>query len=110
TLKKGIESKDVKIRINTACLMVSVNYDRGNATPILVAALKNDDVALKTQAAFTLAQSRLEVDKVAPIFLESLKHKTPGIRIQGLQGLGTFQNTGAAHAPAIAEMLRDDDA
>src|SRR5205807_7929767 len=58
-------------------------------------ALKNDDVALKTQAAFTLAQSRLEFDKVAPIFLESLKHKTPGIRIQGLQGLGAFRNTGA---------------
>jgi HEAT repeat protein len=109
-LTKALDSKDAKIRINTACLMVTVNFDRDKATPIVVAALKNDDVALKTQAAFTLAQARLEVDKVAPIFLESLKHKTPGIRVQGLQGLSTFGNTSAAHAPAIVEMLRDEDA
>ena len=109
-LIKALDSKDAKVRINTACLMVVVNVDRDKATPILLEAIKNNDVALKTQAALTLAQSRLEVDKVAPIFLESLKHKTPGIRVQGLQGLSAFGHTSASHAPVIAQLLRDDDA
>jgi HEAT repeat protein len=110
SLTKALKSKDAKVRINTASLMVSVNFDRDTALPILVEALKSEDLGLKMQAAFTLAQHRLQNDKVVPIFLEGLKHKSAGMRVQGMQGLSMFGNTAASSAPAVAEMLRDDDA
>ncbi len=107
TLTKALESKDAKVRINTASLMVNVSFDIDKAMPVLVEALKNDDLGLKMQAAFTLAQRRLQTDKVTPIFIDGLKHKAPSVRVQALQGLSLQGN--AAIAPRVAEMMRDPD-
>jgi HEAT repeat protein len=65
---------------------------------------------LRMQAAFTLAQRRLEVNKLMPLFVEGLKHKSSGVRLQAVQGLSMLGNTGGGAAAALAETLRDPDA
>lgn len=109
TLTKALESKNDKIRINTASLMVQVGLDTATAQPILVAALAHDDLALKMQAAFTLAQRKLERDKVLPIFVDGLKHKSSGVRLQAVQGVSMFGNGASAYAVDIAKMFKDSD-
>ncbi len=110
TLRKGLENKSDKVRINTASLMVNVGVDVADATPVLIGALKHEDLGLKMQAAFTLAQRRLELDKVTPIFLDGLKHKQSGVRVQALQGISMMGNPkGSAAAVSVAESLRDPE-
>ncbi len=110
TLRKGLESKSDKVRINTASLMVNVGLDVNDATPVLVGALKHEDLGLKMQAAFTLAQRRIELDKVTPIFLDGLKHKSSGVRVQALQGISMMGQSQGATAVAVAQSLRDPEA
>lgn len=110
-LTTALASKDAKIRINTACLIVVVGDARTkDAMPILHDALANAELEFKMQAAFTLAQRQLDTDKVSAIFVDGLKHKTPGVRIQAIQGLGMMRNAGPSVAPKLAEALRDPDA
>lgn len=109
TLRKGLESKNDKVRINTASLMVNFGVDANEATPVLLGALKHEDLGLKMQAAFTLAQRRVELDKVTPIFFEGLKHKSSGVRVQALQGISMMGNTQGAVAATVAQSLNDAD-
>jgi HEAT repeat protein len=109
-LKKGLESKDGKVRINTASLMVSVGFDVNSAIPVLVDGLTNDDLGLKMQAAFTLAQTGRERDKVVPIFIDGLKHKSMGVRIQAAQGLQRIGNSGDKAHKALVAALGDSEA
>ncbi len=109
-LKKGLASQDDKVRINTASLMVSVNFEPNTATPILVEALKHNDLGLRMQAAFTLANSRRELDKVTPIFIDGLSHKAVGVRVQAAQGLQQIGNAGEKAQKALATALQDPEA
>jgi HEAT repeat protein len=109
TLIKGLESKNDKVRINTAALMVGVNFKADAAFPVLVEGLKNEDLGLKMQAAFTLAQRQQHKDKVLPIFLDGLKHKSAGVRLQGVQGISMFGNGASAYAVDLAKVLSDPD-
>ncbi|HZZ81057.1 MAG TPA: HEAT repeat domain-containing protein [Gemmataceae bacterium] len=109
-LKKGLESKDAKIRINTASLMVSVNFDVNSAVPVLVDGLKNDDLGLRMQAASTLAQSGREREKVVPIFIDGLTHKSMSVRIQAAQGLQRIGNAGDKAHKALVTALSDSEA
>jgi HEAT repeat protein len=110
TMQKALKHKDVRVRINMASLMVSVNQQRDDAVPILVETLKSDDRGLKMQAAFTLAQHQLQTDKLLPLFVDGLKDKSAGARAQAANGLAMLQKGASAAAPALAEMLRDPDA
>jgi HEAT repeat protein len=109
-LKKGLASKNDKVRINTASLMVSVGFEPNTATPVLVEALKHEDLGLRMQAAFTLTQSRRELDKVVPIFIEGLTHKATGVRVQAAQGLQQIGNSGEKAQKALITALQDPEA
>lgn len=112
TLKKALASKDDKVRINTASLMVQVGFDVNDATPVLLDALKNDDLGLRMQAAFTMAQRNLQTDKVQPIFIDGLKHNSTGVRVQACQGLGMLGNFGKTDAFALKALtgaLKDSE-
>ncbi len=107
-LMKGLENKNAKIR-----LMVQVNFAVNDAMPILLDALKDDDLGLRMQAASTLAQTNRETGKVAAIFVDGLKHKSVSVRIQAAQGLGQLGNTGKTPPEAIqalAGALKDSEA
>ena len=113
TLKLALVSKDDKVRINTAALMVNVGFDVKEATPVLVDALKNEDLGLRMQAASTLAQRNLQTDKVQPIFLDGLKHSATGVRIQACQGLsilGNYGKTDPTSLKALTGALKDSEA
>lgn len=107
TLKKGIVSKDDKVRINTACLMVTVSFEPNTATPILVEALQHKAVGLRMQAASTLTSVRRELDKVTPIFIEGLAHESAGVRVQAAVGLQQIGGAGAKAQKALIKALED---
>ena len=50
-LLKALDSKDIKIKINTAALMMVMGVDQNTALPILTEGLKNEDLSLRMQAA-----------------------------------------------------------
>jgi HEAT repeat protein len=106
-MQKALKHKDVKVRINIACLMVTVNYERNDAIPILVEALKSDNRGLKMQAAFTLAPNQLQTDKLLPLFVDGLKDKSAAARAQAANGLAVLQKGASAAAPALG--LKDSD-
>jgi HEAT repeat protein len=108
-LIKALENPDDRIRINTACLMVSVNVNANEAMPHLVEALKHKDGALRMQAAFMMAQRRQEVGKLTPFFLDGLKHETAGVRAQAAQGLQMLGAAASEAAAPLAEALGDAD-
>jgi HEAT repeat protein len=65
------------------------------------------------QAAFTLAQRNLQTKMVQPIFVEGLKHKDVGVRVQACQGLGMLGNhgtTGADGVKALTTAFKDPEA
>jgi len=86
-LRKALDSKDEKIRINTASLMMVTGVDQNTARPILVDGLKNEDATLRIQCAHSLAMARQEMGKTLPILVEGLKNKSAGVRQQSAQGL-----------------------
>jgi HEAT repeat protein len=105
---KALASKDDNIRINTAGLMLQVNFEPNSAVPVLVEALKHQKDAARIIAALALAQSGREAGKLLPFFKEHLKGDTAS-RIYALRGLA-FLNQQAA--PAVAEVidaLKDTD-
>jgi HEAT repeat protein len=108
TFKKALQSKDDKVRINTASLMVNVNFDVNEAIPVLSEALKNNDLGLKMQAAHALASRQLQTDKLLPFFIEGLKHESAGVRLQAVQGCGMLRSQEAA--VVLASALADKDA
>jgi len=105
TLNKALSSKDDKVRINTASLMVSVGVDVKEAMPVMLEALTNKDLGLRMQAAFTLASRALQADKVAPIFIDGLKHETASVRVQAAQGLGLLGANSAAGVKGVHALI-----
>lgn len=111
-LKLALASQNDKVRINTAALMANVGLDIKDATPVLLDALKHDDLGLRMQAASTLAQRNLHSDRTGPIFIDGLKHKSPGVRVQACQGLamlGNFGKTDPASLNALTGALKDSE-
>jgi HEAT repeat protein len=109
-LLANLESKDNKVRVNTACLMIHVGLEIKNAVPILRDGLKEKDVAVRVQAAHALAQAQQEVDKILPVLSEGLKHQKVAIRSQSLQGLQMLQQKATSVVPAVLTLLADPDA
>jgi HEAT repeat protein len=109
-LRKALASKDDRIRINTAGLMVTMNVETGTALPVLLDALKHDDATLRVQAAHALAQRQQETSKAIPILIEGLKHEKTSVRQQAVQGLQSFGRNAAVAGPALVDALNDSDA
>lgn len=107
-LRKGLDSKDAPIRINTASLMMSVGLDRNLAQPILVEGLKEKDDGLRMQAAHALAMARLESTKVVPTLIEGLKHSSMGVRQQAIQALQMMGPNARESAPALLDLVEND--
>ena len=109
-LAKALDSKDPKIRINTASLMMVSGVDQNTALPILIDGLKNEDATLKMQSAHALAVTRREVARVMPILIEGLKNKSAAVRTQAIQALQNMGKDAAQAAPALIEAMSDADA
>jgi HEAT repeat protein len=106
---KALDSKDDRIRINTAALMLQVNVEPDTAVPVLMTALKHDKDEVRMQAAHALAQARRETGQLLPFFKEGLKSKTQRVRLQALHGIALI---GPQANPAVAdviETLKDTD-
>jgi HEAT repeat protein len=108
-LMKALASKDDKIKINTAALMLQVNVEANAALPVLVEALKHKDNEIQVQAAHALAQSGREVNRLLPFFKEGLKSKTPRVRLQALNGLAMMNQNAAPAGDDIIAVLTDPD-
>ena len=108
-LKKALESTDPSIRINTASLMMALNFEPALAEPVLVEAMKTGDTAQKTQAAYTLAKRGMGAEVVIPIFLEGLKDKAPSVRRQSAEALANYGAKAREAAPVLTALLDDAD-
>jgi HEAT repeat protein len=107
----ALTHKDIKVRVNTASLMVQVNFDVQSAFPILRDALGEKDLALRMQAAHALAQRRQDSEKCLPIFIDGLKHEKSGVRGQALQGLQMLGPQASAAKDVVFDvMLKDPEA
>lgn len=106
-LMKALDSKDEKIRINTASLMITMGIEPNTALPILVEGLKHKEVATKMQCAYALAITNREREKALPILVEGIKDKSVGVRQQAVQALQQMRD--AAAAPALIEALQDSE-
>lgn len=109
-LLKALDSKDDRIRINTASLMMVMGVDQNTALPVLTEALKHKNNDLQMQAAHALAQTRRETEKVVPILIEGLKSTSVGVKQQALQSLQNMGELAKVAAPAILDVLHDADA
>lgn len=108
-LKKALDHKDAKIRVNIAALMMTTGIDPELALPVLTAGLKEKDPSLRMQAAHALAITNRERDKVVPVLIEGLKIDSVPIRLQALQALQNMGPAGAAAALPILELFEDKD-
>lgn len=106
-LLEALTSKEDKVRINTASLMVLTGTERQNALPILKEALKHESLELRIQAAHALAQSRLELESVTPILVEGLKSKIPSLRQQSFTGLTNMGQINKVGTQALLGLLED---
>jgi HEAT repeat protein len=107
-LLKGLDNKDVKVRINSASLMMTMGIDQNTALPVLEEALKEKDTGLRMQAAHALAITNRGSEKVVPVLVEGIKHSSMGVRQQALQGLQNMGPRAGVAAPALLEMMQND--
>jgi HEAT repeat protein len=107
-LRKGLDHKDKKVRINTASLMATMGIDHNQAVPILVDALKEKDLTLQMQAAHALAQSRREAKSILPILKGGLKNPSVGVRGQAIQALMYMGDQAKSIAPDLLDVFTND--
>ncbi|MFO0964679.1 MAG: HEAT repeat domain-containing protein [Gemmataceae bacterium] len=109
-LKKALDHKESRVRINTAALMLTTGIDPDLALPVLIDGLKEKDVAIRLQAAHALAVTNRERDKVLPTLIEGLKNESPAIRAQALQALQQMGPAASSAGVAIVALLEDPEA
>ena len=105
-LKKALNAKDNRIRINTASIMLVNGVEVDLALPILVEGLKENEVDLRLQAAHALCQTGRERDRVMPILVQGLKSNTQAVQAQALQGLSMLGNQAEEAVPAIIDLFK----
>lgn len=108
-LKKGLESQDERVRVNTAALMLQMNFEVQQANPILRDALTSKNLNVRMQAAYSLAQRRQELQALIPVLIQSLKDGKVNIRSQALQAIQFVGAQAQAALPGVLEALKDDE-
>jgi hypothetical protein len=89
--------------------MTELNFEVELAAPTLVEGLKQNDNALKMQAAHALSLRGLREDEVLPIFIDGLKNELASVRRQAAESIARYGAKGAKAAPALIAALEDPD-
>jgi HEAT repeat protein len=109
-LQGALSHRNPRDRILAARVMVAHgDLDAAPAIAVLREGLKEKDPGVRVLAARGLAEKRLDVDKLLPLFIEGLKHEKPAVRhesLRGLQALGKFFDDAI---PAILGLIDDPE-
>jgi HEAT repeat protein len=98
----ALKSPDPVLRRRSAIALGQYRDHATQAIPALVAALSTDDVAVQTNAAYSLAQMG---PSALPALLKVVREATPAVRLAAVQGLGQMRDNAAPAVPDLLELL-----